>query len=77
MEDYRKEDINNAAKALEKICVQMYDNDGNFRPFNEVMIDLAASLRKSRSCMDKHQYDILRESVFTALCGMRYKNEFC
>lgn len=76
MEEYRRENIENAARVLEKICVQMYDENGNFRPFNEVMIDLAASLRKSRSCMDKHQYDILRESVFTALCGVRYRNEF-
>ena len=74
--NYKDTEIKQVSKTLNNIGINMFDNDGNYRPFNEVMIDLGATFKKLRANMDQHEFELLKYYVLTSICGHRYRNEF-
>jgi hypothetical protein len=72
----REEEINHVEEELKKIGVEMVDAIGDYRPFNEVMIDLGKALKRSRETMEWKQFCILRTYIMQTICGVRYMYEF-
>lgn len=76
----KETDVKIASKALNNIGIQMFENDGTYRPFNEVMMDLGSTIKtmRDRAITDeeKKQFEILRTYVLESICGIRYVNQF-
>ena len=77
MNEYRKSEIETVEECLQKIGITVKDEDGDFRPFNEVMIDLGSAFKKKWEIIwIKKEFDSLKDSTLENVCGVRYKNEF-
>ena len=46
--ELREMELNNVAKVLAGLGISIIDNDGNYRPFNEVFIDLGKAFKELR-----------------------------
>ncbi|MDD2470167.1 MAG: hypothetical protein PHI22_04495 [Bacilli bacterium] len=72
----RELEIENVSKCLNNIGINMVDEKGSFRPFNEVMIDLGEKLRRMRYVMKKKEFELTKSYILNTICGVRYRNEF-
>jgi len=75
-EDYRRVEIDNSAKTLTNLGIQMYESDGSYRPFNEVMMDLGRAIKLLRETEDRQQFEIMRSYIYRSLVGVRYEIQF-
>jgi hypothetical protein len=76
MNEIREEELNYVEEELKKIGITMVDAIGDYRPFNEVMIDLGRALKQCRNSMEQKEFNIFKLYVLRVICGARYMNEF-
>ena len=81
-EEYRQENINNVARELQNIGVDiMMHPEESYRPVNEVMVDVARALQAIREkeseniFPDYTHYKMVKESVMRSILGIRMRNE--
>lgn len=61
---------------LANFGIPTYNEDGSLRYFNEVMIDIAAFLRKRCNETDSNTFYIEKKFILETILGKRYVNEF-
>ena len=76
IDNIRSDKIEHLCKKLSGFGIQMMDNNNNFRPVNEVLIDICKALRRIRTqCESKEEFEVKKQYLFEALVGVRYINE--
>ena len=72
---FAQNEIERSEKALNRIGISMREDDLSFRPFNEVLMDMARTLRELRKSSDKKQFDLVQTTIYRTLLGVRYEHE--
>ena len=65
-----------AIEVLSKFNIDMLNDDGSYRPFNDVMCDLAYTLSVLRDTESKGQFELQRQYILETIVGVCYKNQF-
>jgi hypothetical protein len=74
--DFKKEEAEFVYKGLLPFGIDIKYKNKQFRPINEVMIEIGAYLKKIRKILDKDQFEIQRQYILQLLSGVRYLAEF-
>lgn len=67
----RQDEILNVEDVLNKYGISMMDNKKNFRPTNEVLIDICNILKRIRKSRCKKEFEANKEYILKTLVGIR------
>jgi|GEM_PF-2918838 len=72
----RKMEISHIEEILREAGIEIYDFDGGYRPFYEVMISIAIYFEYLETYESETEEKNKKDTILEAICGSRYKKQF-